>query len=102
MDRQELQEQNLRFADTSGVSANNQDKGFIPAFQDPAAGRVELARTEDGSVATMHLIAGLPREWAAELDSAGAVSRLKDGIVAGFCRNGQFYTRDQAIAACHG
>ena len=100
MNRQQLQSQNLRFADTNGVSANNQSKGFIPAFQDDETGRVELARFGDGRVATMHLILGLPEEWASEFDDAGQISCLKPEIVAGFYKDGVFYTREEAILAC--
>ena len=102
MDTQQLQEENLQFADTNGVSANNHDKGFIPAFKDPATGRIEPARSRQGDVATMHLICGLPREWAAETDENGSVTCLKPGIIAGFIKDGQFFTRDQAIALCQG
>ncbi|MFN3235676.1 MAG: hypothetical protein ACE37D_01320 [Pseudomonadales bacterium] len=100
MDRQALREQNQRFANTEGISVNNQDLGFVPAFRDPDTGRVEVARFQDGRLAPMHVISGLPAEWATELDASGAVLVVKPGIEAGFCRGGQFYTREQAISAC--
>ena len=100
MDRRQLERQNRRFANTPGVSKHNQQRGFIPAFKDPQSGRIELARKENGEVAAMHLIAGLPDAWVAEVDQNGAITRLKDDIVAGFVRDGEFFTRDQAIQAC--
>jgi hypothetical protein len=32
-------------------------------------------------------------------DAAGRVSAIKDTVIAGFVRNGLFYTREQAAAA---
>lgn len=100
MNRQQLQKQNLQFKNTNGVSANNHNKGFLPAFRDEETGRVELARFRDGSCAQMHLICGLPRDWALEFDEAGSITRIKSSVVAGFCRDGEFFTRDEAIKAC--
>ncbi len=100
MNRQQLQKQNLQFKNTDGVSANNHTKGFLPAFRDEETGRVELARFRDGSPAPMHLICGLPRDWALEFDETGGVITIKLSVTAGFCRDGRFFTRDEAIQAC--
>ena len=100
MDRYELKSQNQQFANTNGISPNNVDQGFKPAFCEGATGRIELARYPDGRSAPMHLISGLPREWASEFDNEGGVLSLKPGIVAGFCKNGEFFTREQAVKAC--
>jgi hypothetical protein len=100
MNRLQLQKQNLQFAKTDGVSANNHGKGFLPAFRDEETGRVELARFRDGSCAPMHLICGLPEDWACELDETGGVISIKKSIVAGFLKNDDFFTRDEAIKAC--
>jgi hypothetical protein len=47
----------------------------------------------------MHVISCLPDEWAAERDAAGEIVRLKDSVIAGFVRDGRFYTREEAATA---
>jgi hypothetical protein len=47
----------------------------------------------------MHLLDGLPDEWVVERDAAGRVRAIKDSVIAGFVRDGRFYTREQAAAA---
>ena len=47
----------------------------------------------------MHLLDGLPEEWVVQRDTTGRVSAIKDTVIAGFLRNGLFYTREQAAAA---
>ncbi len=100
MDKQELLKQNQRFCGTDGVSSNNQNEGFQPAFLDKDTGRIELARFPDGKVAPMHLISGLPMTWVLEFDVAGLPQKLKHSVVAGFSRKGEFYTREQAVLFC--
>lgn len=100
MDRQQLRQQNQKFADTEGVSSNNRNHGFVPAFRDRDTGHIELARFADGRLAPMHVISGLPVEWAVETDPAGAILVLKSSIEAGFCKAGEFFTRAEAIKAC--
>jgi hypothetical protein len=39
---------------------------------------------------------GLPEEWVADRDAGGCPRALKPSIVAGFVRDGEFYTREQA------
>lgn len=92
-----LQAENERYAGTAGVSGNNGHLDFLPAFRDSRSGRVELARFADGRPAPIHLLCALPREWATQWDTQGQVSAIQNHIVAGFVRNGEFYTRDQVI-----
>ncbi len=94
-----LRKQNLAFVGTGGVSEENRCSGFRPAFFDMASGYAALARFSDGRVAPMHLLDGLPDEWVLERDAAGRVLAIKDSVIAGFVRNGRFYTREQAAAA---
>jgi hypothetical protein len=94
-----LKKQNLAFVGTGGVSEENRSSGFRPAFYDRATDRAVLARFADGRPAPMHLLDGLPGEWVVERDAAGRVRAIKDSVVAGFVRNGTFYTREQAAAA---
>jgi hypothetical protein len=95
----ELRADNRDYAGTKGLSQNNRHLHFLPAFRDETTGRVELARFADGRVAPMHLLCALPKEWATATDSDGQVTAVLDSIVAGFVRDGEFYTRDQAAAA---
>jgi len=98
MNQYELCHENRRFEGTAGISKNNRQEGFLPAFRDETTGRVELARTADGAVATMHVITWLPGNWAKSSDSDGGIVELKDGIVCGFVRDGRFYSREEVAA----
>lgn len=94
-----LHRENLAFAGTGGVSAGNRCGRFHPAFRDEGTGQVERARFADGSPAPMHVLDGLPDAWVDERDAQGRPCSARPGIVAGFVRDGQFYTREQAAAA---
>ena len=96
MDRKTLQQQNLEFDGTHGVSRENRQSGFSPAFRDETTGRIEYARFRHGEPAPMHLICGLPEEWAIDHDEYGSICRVRSSIVAGFIREGIFYTRQEA------
>jgi hypothetical protein len=98
---QTLKRQNLAFVGTGGVSQENRSAGFQAAFHDLASGRSALARFADGRPAPMHLLDGLPEEWVVQRDATGRVSAIKDTVIAGFLRNGRFFTREQAAAALH-
>jgi hypothetical protein len=87
---------NIAYDGTYGISRNNASLGFVPAFRDSDTGRVELARFASGRLAPMHLLEGLPSEWAVGRTSDGRICAVKASIVAGFIRNGLFYTREQA------
>jgi len=96
-----LKRQNQAFAGTGGVSEENHSSGFRPAFHDLASGRTALARFADGRPAPMHLLDGLPEEWVVQRDTSGRISAIKNTVIAGFVRNGMFYTREEAAAALH-
>jgi len=96
-----LKRQNRAFVGTGGVSEENRSSGFRPAFHDLASGRTALSRFADGRPAPMHLIDGLPEAWVVQRDTSGRVRAIKDTVIAGFVRDGLFYTRDQAAAALH-
>ena len=91
-----LREENETYAGTGGVSENNCMQHFLPAFRDEQTGRVELARKADGSQAPVHLLCCLPDEWVTERDAEGQILALRDSVVAGFVRDGLFYTREEA------
>lgn len=99
MTYERLRKDNRTFNGTGGVSAGNCTDGFIPAFCDTETGRVVPSRNADGSLAPIHLLAGLPREWAVELGHGNTVLAVKETVIAGFLRAGVFFTRDQAARA---
>lgn len=93
-----LRQQNRRFRGTGGVSAENQTLGFAPAFLDTATRQIYRACFADGRPAPMHLLEGLPPAVVAARDATGRVTALKPTVLAGFVREEQFYTREQAAA----
>lgn len=94
-----LRKESAAFIGTCGDSATATRQRFLPAFRDEASGRVELSVKQDRTPAPMHLVSYLPAEWAAQTDRDGDVAALKEGIIAGFVRDGQFFTRAEAAAA---
>jgi hypothetical protein len=98
--RNRLRRENLAFSGTGGVSAGSRSGRFAPAFRDDTSGRVAISSYADGTPAPMHLMEGLPEEWIAARDEHGRPCALQPGIVAGFVRDGEFYTREQAAQAC--
>ncbi|XOV85803.1 MAG: hypothetical protein ACFHX7_12520 [Pseudomonadota bacterium] len=95
MDVVTLRQENKAFRGTRGVSRNNRNEGFKPAFLDKKTGRIEVARLADGAPAPMHVISWLPREWAVAVDRDGAVLSLIPTVIAGFVRDDVFYTREE-------
>jgi hypothetical protein len=91
-----LCEENLTFRNTGGVSEKNRSRGFLPAFYDSESDVIQIARFQDGSPAPMHLLDGLPNEWVRERLPSGRVTIIKHSVIAGFLREGRFYTREQA------
>ncbi len=91
--------ESVSYVGTCGESKTAQQARFVPAFRCEKDGRVEVARLASGKPAAMHLIVGLPPEWAAQCDDEGRVCELKSGITAGFLREGRFYTRAEAAIA---
>lgn len=83
-----LARENLRYIDTGGVSANNRDKGFIPAFMDTETGDVYQSRFANGMPAPIHVLAGLPEKLIE-----------KKSLVSGFLREETFYSREEALKA---
>jgi hypothetical protein len=97
-----LRQQNQRFKGSGGISRENRGGGFLPAFSDTRTGAVYLSRFRDGRPAPMHLLDGLPGELIAARTDSGRVTAVRDGVLAGFVRQGQFYTREQAASAVTG
>ena len=90
-----LEQENARFADTPGVSINNREQGFRPAFLDRSSGRCCISRFADGRPAPIHMLEGLPEDWVAERTAEGQAIRAHCHVVSGFLSNGLFYTREE-------
>jgi len=99
LDAHKLSVENQQFARTCGLSANNANQDFVPAFRNEETGEVALARFADGRAAPMHLIINLPEDWATARNSRGQISAVLDCVIAGFVHEGQFFTRAEAAAA---
>lgn len=99
-----LRVENAAFAGTGGVSLNARGAGFMPAYCDVHSGAVVVSCFADGRVAPIHVLEGLPEDWVAARDDEGRVVRARAGVVAGFVRRGEFFTREaaaQVLAAEH-
>ena len=91
-----LEADNRLFKGTGGVSAENQCRGFIPGFMDRDTGAVYCSCWADGRPAPFHALDGLPAHLIRERDGGGHITAIKASVVAGFIRQGCFYTREQA------
>lgn len=91
-----LGRQNREFRGTGGRSEENWGAGFQPAFLDTETRTVYPSRFRDGLRAPIHLLDGLPEALIVARDAVGRVAAVKASIIAGFAREGRFYTRDEA------
>ncbi|NVK41794.1 MAG: GAF domain-containing protein [Oceanospirillaceae bacterium] len=94
-----LQQQNEQYRGSGGVSDGNRSLGFRPAFYDMDTGQVHPSRFANGLEAPMHVLDGLPDDLVVVRLESGRVTAVKPGVVAGFVRNGHFFTRGQAALA---
>jgi len=90
---------NCRFRGTGGVSRENRSFGFSPAFRDAGTGAVYLSRFANGTIAPMHLLDGLPDALVVSRNASGRVLQAQGSMVAGFVRDGCFYSREEASRA---
>lgn len=102
MMQRRLELENKTFRGTGGVSAENADCGFRPAFRDGETGRVYPSCFADGRPAPFHLLDGLPGEVVLGRDMCGRVVSVKAAIVSGFMRQERFYTREEAAMQVSG
>ena len=98
-DLEALRRENLQFADTTGVSANNRGLGFVPAFMDTETGNVYLSRFANGTPAPIHVLAGLPDDLTEAHGESAAALSIKSSVISGFVREDTFYSREQAAQA---
>jgi hypothetical protein len=66
--------------------------GIYPAFKDMNSGETHLSVRPDGSIASIHLLEGLPDHWIIARNPHGRVTALKDTVVAGYFRDGHFFS----------
>jgi|SRR5690606_31381299 len=93
-----LQMETAAHRGTGGVSAENRGLGFRPAFHDTGTGATYLSTFADGRPAPFHILDGLPESLVLARDRRGRISRVLGTVVAGFLRDGVFYTRAEAAA----
>ena len=94
-----LSQQNECFRGRGGRSEENRQEGFRPAFIDNHTGEIYQSCFADGRPACFHLLDGLPADLIVSRDASGRVTAVKNTVIAGFVREGEFYTREQAAAA---
>lgn len=94
-----LAAQNHRFRGTGGVSRENRSHGFAPAFRDARTGALYPSRFANGTPAPMHVLDGLPDCVVVRRNPSGQVVQVEHSMVAGFIRDGRFYTREDASRA---
>jgi hypothetical protein len=91
--------ENAAHQGSGGVSAENRGLGFRPGFLDTLTGATYLSTFADGRPAPFHILDGMPEELVVARDRRGMISQVVGSIIAGFLRNGEFFTREQAAAA---
>lgn len=92
----ELRTQNQAYLGSGGVSQQNRHAGFLPAYKNLRTGVAVISRFADGRTAPVHVLEGLPDEWVASRDRHGNIRRIFASVIAGFVREGSFYTREAA------
>lgn len=91
-----LKKENKIFKGTGGVSQYNRQYRFQPAFRDQDTGKIYPSCNLDGSPAPCHILDGLPANLAIARDVNGRIIAVKHSIIAGFIKEGHFYTREEA------
>lgn len=91
-----LRLENSVYRDTGGVSQNNRESGFRPAYRNIRTGQTVVSRFSDGRPAPVHVLDGVPKDWVVARDDQGNVRRVLATIVSGFLHHGRFYTREDA------
>lgn len=94
-----LAQENLQYTGSGGVSANNREQGFIPAFLDTETGTVYRSRFPDGRPAPVHILSGLPEELVETSVQSNGQRTIKHSVVSGFVLENAFYSRDEAANA---
>ncbi|VAW94930.1 hypothetical protein MNBD_GAMMA22-1699 [hydrothermal vent metagenome] len=90
--------ENFEYQNTSGISGNNVEYGFVPAFLDLMSGKIYRSCYSNGKFAAVHLYDGLPDELIIKRNTNRKPIAVKTSVVSGFLLQGEFYTREQAIS----
>lgn len=88
-----LEYENELYANSGGISQNNANAHFIPAFKNIDTGEIALSRYSNGKTAPFHLMDGLPDTW---VKTTNKTTDLKASIISGFVRLGRFFDRQEA------
>jgi hypothetical protein len=103
MTMREVDEGTEAYRGKGGISAETRGSGFQAAFRDNETGEVAIPMTDLGggrtSPAGVHVFDGLPDSFVTERDDYGDPIAVKGSVEAGFVKDGEFYTRDEAAAA---
>lgn len=94
-----LRQQSRLYRGTGGSSEGNREAGFVPAFIDSRTGAVYRSTFADGRPAPLHLLDGLPEQLVVRRNRQGRVTAARGTLLAGFLRDGRFYTREEAARA---
>ena len=100
LSQNQLALENARYAGTGGISANNGSRGFVPGFYNTHTQTARVSCYADGAPAPIHILDGLPDTWITGRDSLGQVVQTAANVIAGFLREGRFYTREEAASLC--
>lgn len=98
----QLVSEKAAYRNTGGVSECNHAEGFRPAFMDLETGIVYPSVNPDGTEACCHRVDTLPEALVLSHRADGRVEAIKGSVVAGFQRNGRFFTRDEAARIVDG
>lgn len=93
---EKLAKENRDFNGTGGVSKENYSQGFTPAFFDTDTGKTYRSCHQDGTLAAIHLLEGLPEELIIARDQQQNIITVKSSVIPGFLKDNKFYTREQA------
>ncbi len=89
--------ENIEYQNTAGLSGNNVEQGFVPAFLDMKSGKVYRSCYSNGKLAAVHLYDGLPDELITKRNMSNKALAVKASVVSGFLFEQRFYTREQAV-----
>lgn len=99
LSRSVLRQENVHFQGRGGRSEENRSAGFRPAFLDAETLTIHESRFGDGHPAPIHVLDGLPEALILTRSPTGRVIAVKGTVVAGFVRDGRFYSRADAARA---
>lgn len=94
-----LQRESIVRAASRRRGERNSKLRFQAAFLDFSTQTIYPSRHADGRLAPYHVLEGLPDRVIIDRTADGRVVAIKASMIAGFVRNGFFYTRTAAHRA---